>query len=120
MQKDTRLTVDREAGGGPLDAVWVCVELAGVAGLVLRPDRPDGQLGVVQSSAQANVILEVLLYVVVTFLAVGSHGGGVALLGRLPPQHLVHPLREAVRAGEGGHLPAYGSLVAHQPHFTWD
>lgn len=116
----TRLTVDREAGRGTSGAVWEGVKLTGVAGLVLRPDRLDGQLAVVQSPAQANPTSERLLYVVMTSLGVGGHLGGVALLSRLSPQHLLHFLREAVQAGQGNRLPAYGRLVALQVHFTWD
>lgn len=115
-----RLTIDREAGGGASAAVRVRVELAGVARLVLRLDRLDGQLGVVQGSAQADPAPEVLFHSVVAILAVGRHGGGVALLGGLPPQHLLHPLGQAVPAGEGDRLSAYDCLVAKQPHFTWD
>ena len=96
------------------------MELADVASLILRRDRLDGHLRVVQCSAQADTAPEVLLHIVVAQLVVGGHGGGVALLGRLPPQHLAHPLREAVPAGEGDWLPAYRRLVARQLHFTWD
>lgn len=96
------------------------MELAGVAGLVLRPDRLDGEMGVAQAAAQANPTRELLRYALVALLGVGGHGGGVALLGRLPPQHLVHPLREAVPAGQGGRLPAHSRLVALQAHFTWN
>lgn len=120
QQTGEELTVHGEAGSGAPGAVWVRVELAGVAGLVLRPDRPDGQLGVAQAAAQANPTRELLGYALVAALGVGGHGGGVALLGRLPPQHLVHPLGEAVPAGQGGRLPAHGRLVALQAHFAWD
>ncbi len=112
------LTINREAGGGAFGAVWVCVELAGVAGLVLRPDRLDGQLGVAQASAQVDPPHELLHYALVAVLGVGGHGGGVALLGRLSPQHLAHPLREAVPARQGDRPPAHGRLVALQVDFT--
>lgn len=115
----TRLTVDREAGGGTPAAIWVGVKLTGVAGLILCPDRLDGQFAVFQSSAQANPASERLLYALMTILGVGGHRGGVALLCRLPPQHLLHSLRKAVPAGQGDRLPAYGCLVALQMHFTW-
>lgn len=116
----TRLTINREAGCGAPDAVWECVELAGVARLVLGPDRLDGQLGVSQGSAQTHTLLEHLFYDLVAMFIVGGHGGGVTLLGYLCPQHLVHPLREAVPAGEGGRLTAHSRLVAIQTHFTCD
>lgn len=113
------LTIDRQAGCGAPGAVWVRVELAGVAGLVLRRHRLDGEHGPVQSPAQTDPLPEVLLHAVVTRLAVGGHGGGVALLGRLPPQNLLHLLVEGVAAGEAGRLPADGRRVAHRLHFTW-
>ena len=96
------------------------MELAGVARLVLRPGLLDGQLGVTQAAAQANPTHELVSYGLVATLSVGGHGGGVALLGRLPPQHLEHPLRDAVPARQGGRLPAHGRLVALQAHFTWE
>lgn len=99
---DKVLTINKEAGGGAFGAVRVCVELTGVAGLILRPDLLDGQVGVPQGEAQADPTRKLVGYVPVAVLGVGGHGGGVALFGRLPPQHLAHPLREAVPAGQGG------------------
>lgn len=118
-RKETALTINRQAGGGLHSAVWICVELAGVARLVLRLHLLDGQLGVGQASAQTNPTHELIRHALVAVLGVGGHGGGVALFGRLPPQHLLDPLGEAVPAGEGGGVPAHGRLVAIQVHFTW-
>lgn len=95
------------------------MELTGVAGLVLCSHVLNGQLCVSQSSAQADPTLKRMLYFVVVALSKGSHSGGVALLGRLPPQDLLNPLGEAVPAGKGGRLPAYGRLVAIQMHLAW-
>ena len=94
------------------------MELAGVAGLVLRAHGLDGELGVVQRPAQAEPTPVALLDVVVAALGVGRHGGGVALLRLLPPQHLVHILRQAVLAGEGDRPAAQSRPVALQAHFT--
>lgn len=116
----SRLTVNRQAGGGAPGALWVGVELAGVAGLVLHPDPLYGQPGVSHGAAQAHAAAEGLLHQRVAVLGVGRHAGCVALFGRLPPQDLSHPLREVVRAGEGGLHPAHCSLVALQAHFCWD
>lgn len=94
------------------------MELAGVAGLVLSPQLQDGELGVAQAATQAHPTPELLADALVVTPGIRGHSGGVALLGRLPPQHLVHPVGEAIPAGEGGRLPAHRRLVALQVHLT--
>lgn len=93
------------------------MKLAGVAGLVLRADAQDGQPAVSQRGTQPDSIPERLGRVVAS-LGVGRHGGAVALLARLGPQHLADPLGEAVPAGEGDGFPADGRPVPLQVHFT--
>lgn len=93
------------------------MKLAGVAGLVLRAHAQDRQPAVLQRGTQPDPVPE-LLGCVGAPLGVGRHGGGVALLRRLRPQHLADALREAVPAGEGDGLPAYGRPVPLQVHFT--
>lgn len=105
------LTEDREAGCGALGAVRVGVELAGVARLVLGPDPLYGQFGFPQRAAQPDPTFELLLRVR-AMLGVRGDGGGVALLGRLPPQNLVDALAEAVGTVQGDRPPAYGRPVA--------
>ena len=93
------------------------MELAGVAGLVFGVDLLDGQLGVSQCPAQTNPTFVLLLRVVAVYGG-GGHSGGVALLGRLPPQHLADPLGEAVPTGQGDRLATYGRPIALQVNFT--
>lgn len=88
------------------------MELTGVAGFILRPDRLDSELRVANVLAQADPTDELIRDALVATLGAGGHGGRVALLGRLPPQHLVHLLWDAVPAGQGGRLPAHSCLVA--------
>lgn len=95
------------------------MELAGVARLVHRPDLLDGQLSAAEAAVHTEAPGEAIRHAELAVLPVGGHSGGVALLGRLLPQHLLHPLREAVAAGEGGRLPAHHRLVALCGSFTW-
>lgn len=111
------LTVNREAGGGAPGAVWKCVKLTGVAGLVLHADLIEGQFGFSQSLAQTDPTFERLLRVVAVF-GVGGDLGSVALLGRLPPQHLANPLTQAVPARQSNWSPNNGRPVALQVYFT--
>lgn len=94
------------------------MELAGVARLVHCPDLGDGQLSFAEAAAQADPLAELVADPELAVLPVGGHGGAVALLGCLPPQHLLHPLGEAVPAGEGGRLPAHRRLIALYRSFT--
>lgn len=112
------LTKDRKAGSGVFDAVWECVELAGVAGLVHRPDLLDGQLSVAEAPAQTDPLAERGSNADLSQYPVKGHGGAVALLGCLLPQHLAHTRGEAVPAGKGGCLPAHCRVIALCRRFT--
>lgn len=100
------------------DAVWECVELAGVACLVHGPDLLDGQLSFAEAPAQTDPLAERSSNADLSVYPVKGHGGAVALLGCLPPQHLAHARGEAVPAGEGGCLPAHCCLTALCRSFT--
>lgn len=112
------LTIHRKAGCGAFGAVWKRVELAGVARLVYRPDLVDGQLSFPQAAAQTDPRAELINNVDLAVLPVEGHSGAVALLGCLLPQHLAHPVGEAVPAGQGGRLPAHRRLIALYRSFT--
>lgn len=112
------LTIHRKAGCGAFGAVRIRVELAGVARLVHHLDLLDGQLSVAEATVHTEPPGEAIRHAELAVLPVGGHGGGVALFRRLLPQHLLHPLREAVAAGEGGRLPAHHRLVALYGSFT--
>lgn len=94
------------------------MELAGVACLVHGPDLFDGQLSFAEAPAQTDPLAERRSNADLSVYPVKGHGGGVALLGCLPPQHLAHPRVEAVPAGEGGSLPAHCRLIALYRSFT--
>lgn len=112
------LTINGKAGCGSFGAIRIRVELTGVARFVFCPDLLDGQLSVAKATAQADPPDELIFYAELAMPPVGGHGGGVTLFGCLHPQHLLHPLGEAVPAGEGGRLPAHYRLISLYVSFT--
>lgn len=106
------LTLNRKAGRGAGGAFWISVELASVARLVYCPDPVDGQPSFAEAAAQTDPLAELTRDPELAVRPVGGHSSAVALLGCLLPQHLAHPVGEAVPAGEGGRLPAHRRLIA--------
>lgn len=111
-----RVTIDSEADHSTSDTLRVSVELARIAALILRPDRPEEQAALVQRTTQADAAQQGVQDDGLPVLVEGGHVAGVSTLPGLRPLHLLHPPGETVAARKRGLPPAHCRVVPIRGH----